>query len=78
MPDAVTNECYECGAFFNTFRRKHHCRICGQIFCSKCCSNYISGKILKVQGQQRVCNKCHGTVDENMFLDGRFLGKNMT
>ena len=76
MPDAVTNECYECGAFFNTFRRKHHCRICGQIFCSKCCSNYISGKILKVQGQQRVCNKCHGTVDENMFVDGRFLGKN--
>ena len=77
MPDAVTNECYECGAFFNTFRRKHHCRICGQIFCSKCCSNYISGKILKVQGQQRVCNKCHGTVDENMFLDGRFLGENL-
>lgn len=26
--------------FFFPFRRKHHCRMCGQIFCSKC-TRYI-------------------------------------
>jgi anaerobic ribonucleoside-triphosphate reductase len=36
MPDSVSKECYECGDKFTTFRRRHHCRVCGQIFCSKC------------------------------------------
>ncbi len=50
MPDVVSTECYECGMKFSTFKRRHHCRICGQIFCSKCCCNYISGRTLQVQG----------------------------
>ena len=52
MPDAVSVECYECAARFTTFRRKHHCRVCGQIFCSKCCSIFISGKYLKCSGKK--------------------------
>ena len=54
MPDAVSDECYECASRFTTFRRKHHCRICGQIFCSKCCGTFISGKHLKVIFRQNV------------------------
>ncbi|XP_060077952.1 1-phosphatidylinositol 3-phosphate 5-kinase-like [Ylistrum balloti] len=34
MPDSSCKECYDCGDKFTTFRRRHHCRICGQIFCS--------------------------------------------
>lgn len=59
MPDAVSDDCYECGAKFTTFRRRHHCRICGQIFCSKCCSIFISGRHLKVTGSLRVCTGCY-------------------
>lgn len=33
MPDSKVTECYECGSTFNTLRRRHHCRVCGQIFC---------------------------------------------
>ncbi|CAB3993712.1 1-phosphatidylinositol 3-phosphate 5-kinase-like isoform X3, partial [Paramuricea clavata] len=35
MPDEQCKVCYECGVKFHTFRRRHHCRLCGQIFCSR-------------------------------------------
>lgn len=50
MPDSVSKQCYECGERFTTFRRRHHCRVCGQIFCSKCCSDQIPGKIMGCTG----------------------------
>jgi 1-phosphatidylinositol-3-phosphate 5-kinase len=31
MKDENCKECYECKLPFNTFRRKHHCRICGKV-----------------------------------------------
>lgn len=51
MPDSVSKECYDCGEKFTTFRRKHHCRVCGQIFCSKCCNQEIPGKIMGCTGK---------------------------
>ncbi|RXM34146.1 1-phosphatidylinositol 3-phosphate 5-kinase [Acipenser ruthenus] len=32
MPDSQCKECYDCNEKFTTFRRRHHCRLCGQIF----------------------------------------------
>lgn len=50
MPDSVSKECYDCCEKFTTFRRRHHCRVCGQIFCSKCCYQEIPGKIMGCSG----------------------------
>ncbi len=50
MPDGNCKECYECGDKFNTFRRRHHCRICGQIFCSRCCNQEVPGNIMGYTG----------------------------
>jgi len=36
MRDSNTKTCLNCEAPFTTFRRRHHCRYCGLIFCSKC------------------------------------------
>lgn len=62
MPDNKSRECYDCNSKFNTFRRKHHCRLCGQIFCSKCCNQIVPGKIIKCSGELRVCNYCSKVV----------------
>lgn len=36
MNDAFVSECINCFKPFSAFRRKHHCRFCGQIFCNDC------------------------------------------
>lgn len=58
MPDSVSRECYECCEKFTTFKRKHHCRVCGQIFCSQCCNQKIPGKIVGCSGDLRACTYC--------------------
>ncbi|CRL00836.1 CLUMA_CG014086, isoform A [Clunio marinus] len=62
MPDSKSRECYDCTVKFNTFKRKHHCRLCGQIFCYQCCNQIVSGKIIKCSGDLRVCNYCSKVV----------------
>lgn len=38
IPDKDVTNCFKCDSRFNKlFRWKHHCRICGRIFCSPCC-----------------------------------------
>lgn len=58
MPDAKAKECYECSLKFTTFRRRHHCRLCGQIFCSKCCAQLVPGRIIGCSGDLKVCGYC--------------------
>lgn len=58
MPDAMVKECYECSQKFTTFWRKHHCRLCCLIFCSKCCSHTVPGKIINCSGDLKVCTYC--------------------
>ncbi|KAG0250508.1 1-phosphatidylinositol-3-phosphate 5-kinase, partial [Mortierella polycephala] len=58
MADENAKECFGCSASFFVFRRKHHCRICGHIFCSKCASKIIPGIKLGYDGHLRVCNYC--------------------
>uniref|UniRef100_A0A5S6R442 1-phosphatidylinositol-3-phosphate 5-kinase n=1 Tax=Trichuris muris TaxID=70415 RepID=A0A5S6R442_TRIMR len=73
MPDSSGKVCYECREKFTTFRRKHHCRICGQIFCSRCCSQEVSGHLLGYTTDLRVCNFCH-----NMICNANRLGAGKT
>jgi len=58
MPDSNCHQCYECGLRFSTLRRRHHCRICGQIFCHACCSQQVPGKIIGYTGYLRACTYC--------------------
>ncbi|CAG9540100.1 unnamed protein product [Cercopithifilaria johnstoni] len=66
MPDSSGRECYECQERFTAFRRRHHCRLCGQIFCSKCCSVQISGSLLGYTGDLRLCTYCAQIVVSNL------------
>lgn len=62
MKDESAKECFTCGKTFNTFRRKHHCRICGQIFC-KNCTLIISGEKFGYGSNLRVCQNCYKHAD---------------
>ncbi|KAL0090125.1 hypothetical protein J3Q64DRAFT_1879354, partial [Phycomyces blakesleeanus] len=59
MPDEQCKECYKCRKPFTLLRRRHHCRTCGQIFCAKCASHVVPGKMYKQKGQVRQCNFCY-------------------
>ena len=56
--DGEVSKCRCCGTSFSTFKRKHHCRSCGRIFCEKCTNFSISLKDLGFVEDQRVCFDC--------------------
>ncbi|XP_063313760.1 lateral signaling target protein 2 homolog isoform X3 [Pelobates fuscus] len=59
VPDEACNVCTACKAPFTVIRRKHHCRSCGKIFCSRCSSHSAP---LPRYGQMkavRVCTHCY-------------------
>ncbi|EIW66777.1 hypothetical protein TREMEDRAFT_34462 [Tremella mesenterica DSM 1558] len=64
MSDESCKECYDCNSTFSAWRRKHHCRICGQIFCSRCASNIITASRFGQDGAVRVCNICIKIMDQ--------------
>ncbi|KAG7352080.1 thermosome subunit [Nitzschia inconspicua] len=41
MPDQLCKTCYSCDAPFSFLRRRHHCRICGQVFCNSCSGYFV-------------------------------------
>lgn len=68
MPDENCKECYECGEKFNTFRRRHHCRLCGQIFCYRCCYLEIPGKIMGYAGKEKWTKKFLNKWQTSLFV----------
>ena len=36
IPDSNVDKCCNCKCSFHMFKRKHHCRFCGKIFCYSC------------------------------------------
>ncbi|KAE9615312.1 putative 1-phosphatidylinositol-3-phosphate 5-kinase chromatin regulator PHD family [Lupinus albus] len=65
MPDRSCRVCYECDSHFTVFNRRHHCRLCGRIFCATCTTNSIPAPF-SGQGNSsdelekiRACNYCY-------------------
>ncbi len=67
--DNLVNICGNCKIEFTFYRRKHHCRGCGKIFCYYCSSKYINSY---------VCNKTK-LIDKYKYIsmtDNSKLGNN--
>ncbi|XP_033219235.1 zinc finger FYVE domain-containing protein 16 isoform X2 [Belonocnema kinseyi] len=58
IPDSDAPNCMLCDVKFTVIKRRHHCRACGKVLCSKCCSMKYR---LEYQGNidSRVCLPCH-------------------
>ena len=48
------------------YRRRHHCRMCGQIFCNPCSSYYIDGSWLSLSGPVRACKFCSEQITDRI------------
>lgn len=74
MNDSFVSDCLNCFKQFSAFRRKHHCRFCGQIYCSDCTLfiSYSRHKEERKMGKKsekkhfndklRVCKGCYNDV----------------
>jgi len=54
VPDEFVKQCPLCESYFNFIRRKHHCRLCGGIFCAKCSTSRVFVQLEQV----RICDAC--------------------
>lgn len=58
VPDDHTTVCTSCKTPFTFVRRRHHCRNCGKIFCSRCSANTVPLPHYGQVNPVRVCNRC--------------------
>lgn len=67
QPDTEVQKC-TCGTVFSLFVRKHHCRLCGKVFCSECTSsrgNIPSFIQTRMEATSvRLCDTCSNTCSE--------------
>ncbi|KAM6978069.1 RUN and FYVE domain-containing protein 1 [Aplochiton taeniatus] len=57
LKDDEATQCKQCQKEFSIARRKHHCRNCGDIYCSSCSSNELA--LPSYPRPVRVCDICH-------------------
>ena len=55
VKDSLVSFCL-CKRQFSFTLRKHHCRVCGEVFCNSCCGE--RRRIEGLRGLQRVCITC--------------------
>lgn len=73
--DSRVTQCFSCRCDFSMFNRKHHCRVCGRIFCNACSSQKIrvpsfirhfivsSYDSSMKDAEKRVCTICYATTE---------------
>ncbi|KAL1117387.1 hypothetical protein AAG570_004713 [Ranatra chinensis] len=75
VPDADADNCMQCQNKFTVIKRRHHCRACGLVLCSKCCSLRTPLEYMDFQ-EARVCQPCYNIIYKVSMDEGRFsLGR---
>jgi hypothetical protein len=58
-------ECLVCAREFNMFRKKHNCRMCGEVVCGRC-SMHKRVDLPVVENKFRICSCCFFTYRHGM------------
>ncbi|XP_046649469.1 FYVE and coiled-coil domain-containing protein 1-like isoform X2 [Daphnia pulicaria] len=56
LADGSIRDCQSCQSRFTIFVRRHHCRLCGRIFCHSCSDYWL--KIASSARPTRTCHEC--------------------
>ena len=76
VSNLLRSSCPSCDVIFSISKRRHHCRLCGDIFCDQCSNKKV---LLPLSGPEfekpvRVCDLCHTDVEKgNYFSMRRYL-----
>lgn len=57
IPDSDALNCMQCNLKFTLLKRRHHCRACGKVLCSTCCSMKAKLEYLG-DVEARICLQC--------------------
>ena len=72
VPDREASACAKCDSRFTLRRRKHHCRLCGEIFCGACsearATRGFNGVVFAKP--QRACMDCYAKLRRKPLSDG--------
>lgn len=69
-PDKESPDCAKCHTRFDLLTRRHHCRRCGQIYCSHCCEQKVPLPRMCFVDPVRLCDVCTEiTTKENEFYE---------
>ena len=73
VDDQHADQCHACSTPFTLWNRKHHCRMCGCIFCHQCTphSGFIPSymQTYPTQDKVRLCKSCHNTCAQSAESD---------
>ncbi|XP_014671684.1 PREDICTED: FYVE and coiled-coil domain-containing protein 1-like [Priapulus caudatus] len=74
VDDKAASHCMGCGKEFSLTRRRHHCRLCGRVFCSACSNHWVL--TTASSKKTRTCDRCfmshsrcEGTTDTSLVGD---------
>lgn len=59
VPDEDAPRCMSCATLFTAFRRRHHCRHCGRVFCGICSNVSVPIPKYGFVKAVRICQGCY-------------------
>lgn len=75
VADEKAASCFNCNAdFIFLIKRRHHCRMCGQVFCSKCSCYFLEPSSLGITHDEksiRFCEYCYKIVAKIIGLNSK-------
>ena len=71
---ANNGNCSGCSTDFSLFKRRHHCRLCGQTVCEACSKFSATTCSLDNTNLHRICGACHSI--QEMVFPSPFSPKN--
>jgi len=73
VADKYRMECPDCDCLFTLSKRRHHCRLCGDVFCDACSATRVELPLPGAEFEKpvRVCDSCNKDVEQGNFFSLR-------